>query len=111
MARLQQANPSPKAEAAMAYLRVATTLVEEKSVASKSAASSWSRHSRSSSNRPAHNKLHTIQEEVDQHNPNQPWANGARDSDLHANLDKNTRGRDAHSYNDQCHRECEEQKL
>jgi hypothetical protein len=37
MARLQQANPSPETEAAMAYLRVATTLVEEKNAASKSA--------------------------------------------------------------------------
>jgi hypothetical protein len=40
MARLQQANPSPAAEAAMAYLQVATALVEEKSAASKSTASS-----------------------------------------------------------------------
>jgi hypothetical protein len=29
MTRLQQADPTPEAEAAMAYLRVATTLVEE----------------------------------------------------------------------------------
>jgi hypothetical protein len=56
MARLQQANPSPEAEAAMAYLRVATALVEEKSAASKSMTSSSSRHSRSRSNRPAHIK-------------------------------------------------------
>jgi hypothetical protein len=39
MARLQQANPSTEADAAMAYLQVATTLVEEKSAASKSVAS------------------------------------------------------------------------
>jgi hypothetical protein len=86
MARLQQANPSPEAEAAMAYLRVATTLVEEKSVTSKSVSSSSSQHSRSRSNRPAHNKLPTIQEEVDQNNPDQPRVNDTRDGDLHANL-------------------------
>jgi hypothetical protein len=40
MAHLQQANPSPEGEEAMAYLWVATALVEEKSAASKSAASS-----------------------------------------------------------------------
>jgi hypothetical protein len=50
MARLQQANLSPEAEAAMAELWVATALVEEKSAASKSAASSSSQHSRSRSN-------------------------------------------------------------
>jgi hypothetical protein len=60
LARLQQANPSPEAEAAMAYVRVATTLVEEKSVASKSVASTSSWHSRSRSNRPAHSRLLTI---------------------------------------------------
>jgi hypothetical protein len=47
LAHLQQANPSPKANTAMAYVRVATTLVEERSAASKSAASTSSRHSRS----------------------------------------------------------------
>jgi hypothetical protein len=47
LARLQQANPSPEANAAMAYVRVATPRVEEKSAASKSAASTSSRHSRS----------------------------------------------------------------
>jgi hypothetical protein len=70
MERLQQANPSLEAGAAMAYLRVATALVEERSAASKSVASTSSRHSRSQSNRPAHSKLPTIQEEV-----NQPRAN------------------------------------
>jgi hypothetical protein len=65
MACLYQANPSPEAEAAMAYLRVATALVEEKSMTSKSTTSSSSRHSLSQSNRPAHIKLPTIQEEVD----------------------------------------------
>jgi hypothetical protein len=50
MARLQQANPSLEPDAAMAYLRVATALVEERSAASKSAASTSSRHSRSRSN-------------------------------------------------------------
>jgi hypothetical protein len=64
LARLQQANPWPEAEAAMAYVRIATSLVEEKSAASKSAASTSSRHSRSRSNRPAHSRLPTIQEEV-----------------------------------------------
>jgi hypothetical protein len=34
MPRLQQANPSPEADVAMAYLWVATALVEEKSMAS-----------------------------------------------------------------------------
>jgi hypothetical protein len=47
LARLQQANPSPEVEAAMAHIRVATALVEEKSAASKSTASTSSRHSRS----------------------------------------------------------------
>jgi hypothetical protein len=40
MARLQQSSPSSKADTAMAYLQVATALVEEKSTTSKSAASS-----------------------------------------------------------------------
>jgi hypothetical protein len=40
--RLQQANPSPEVEAAMAHVRVATALVEEKSATSKSAASTSS---------------------------------------------------------------------
>jgi hypothetical protein len=35
LAHLQQANPSPEAEAAIAYIRVATALVEEKSATSK----------------------------------------------------------------------------
>jgi hypothetical protein len=39
MARLQQDNPSLEADVAMAYLRVATCLVEENSATSKSAAS------------------------------------------------------------------------
>jgi hypothetical protein len=43
MVRLQQANPTSEAEAAMAYLRVATALVEEKSATAKSAASTSSR--------------------------------------------------------------------
>jgi hypothetical protein len=47
LARLQQANPSPEADASMAYVRVATALVEEKSETSKSAASTSSQHSRS----------------------------------------------------------------
>jgi hypothetical protein len=66
LARLQQANPSPEANAAMAYVWVATAMVEERSAASKSATSTSSRHSRSRSNRPAHSKLPTIQEEVNQ---------------------------------------------
>jgi hypothetical protein len=45
LARLQQANPSPEANAAMAYIRVATALVEERSAASKSAASTSSQYS------------------------------------------------------------------
>jgi hypothetical protein len=50
LARLQQANPSPEANAVMAYVWAATALamVEERSVASKSAASTSSRHSRMS---------------------------------------------------------------
>jgi hypothetical protein len=65
LAHLQQANPSPEAKAAMAYVRIAIALVE-KSAASKSAASTSSRHSRSRSNWPAHNRLPTIQQEVNQ---------------------------------------------
>jgi hypothetical protein len=103
VAHLQQANPSSEAEIAMAYIRVATALVEERSAASKSAASTLSRHSRSRSNRPAHIKLPTIQEEV-----NQPRANAAPGIDLHANIDKNRRGRDARGYIDQHHCEREE---
>jgi hypothetical protein len=95
MARLQQANPTTEAEAAMAYLRVATALVEEKSAAAKSVASTSSHHSRSRSNQPAHTNLLPIQEEVDQNNPDQPRANDARDGDLRANLDKNSRNHDA----------------
>jgi hypothetical protein len=60
LARLQQANPSPEADAGLAYVRVATTLVEERSAMSKSATSTSSRHSRSRSNRPAHSMLPTI---------------------------------------------------
>jgi hypothetical protein len=60
LAHLQQANPSPEAEGAMAYVRVATALMEDKSVASKSAAPTSSRHSRSRSYRPAHSRLPTI---------------------------------------------------
>jgi hypothetical protein len=111
MARLQQAEPTLDTEAAMAYLRVATTLVEEKSAAAKSAASSSSRHSCSRSNRPVRSNLPTIQEEVDQNNPEQPRANGAKDSYLRANLDKNRRGCNARGYIDQCHREREEHEL
>jgi hypothetical protein len=40
MGRLQQADLPPEAEAAMAYLRVAMTLVEEKSMTTKFVASS-----------------------------------------------------------------------
>jgi hypothetical protein len=90
----------------MAYVRVATTLVEERSATSKSAASTSSRHSRSRSNRPAHSKLPTTQEEV-----NQPRANAAPGVDLRANLDKNRRGRDARGYIDQRHRDREEREL
>jgi hypothetical protein len=64
LARLQYANPSPEADATMAYVRVATALVEERSATSKSAATTSSRHSYNRSNRPAHSKLPTIQEEV-----------------------------------------------
>jgi hypothetical protein len=60
LARLKQADPSPEAKAAMAYVRVATALVEEKNAVSKSAASTSSGHSRSRSNRPAHSRLPTI---------------------------------------------------
>jgi hypothetical protein len=84
LARLQQANPSPEVEGAMAHVWVATALEEEKSVASKSAASTSSRHSCSRSNRPVHSRLPTIQEEV-----NQPRARAAPAANLHANLDKN----------------------
>jgi hypothetical protein len=48
----------------MTYVWVATALVEERSATFKSAASTSSRHSRSRSNRHAHSKLSTIQEEV-----------------------------------------------
>jgi hypothetical protein len=60
LARLQQANPSPEADAAMAYVRVATALVEERSATYKSATSTSSWHSRNRSNRPAPSKLPTI---------------------------------------------------
>jgi hypothetical protein len=66
LARLEQANPSPEANAGMTYVRVVTTLVEETSAASKLAVSTSSWHSRSQSNRPGHSKLPTIQEEVNQ---------------------------------------------
>jgi hypothetical protein len=95
LAHLQQDDPSPEADAAIAYVRVATALVEQRSTASKSAASTSSRHSRSRSNRPAHSRLPTIQDEV-----NQPRANATPGGDLHANLDKNRRGRDARGYID-----------
>jgi hypothetical protein len=106
LACLQQANPSPDVEAAMAHVRVATALVEEKSAASKSVASTSSQHSHSRSNRTTHSRLPTIQEEV-----NQPGARAAPAADLRANLDKNRRGRDAHGYIDQRHREREEREL
>ena len=94
----------------MAYLRVATALVEEKSAAAKSAASSSSHHSCSRSKR---SNLPPIQEEVDQHNPDQPRgrANGAKDGNLRDNLDNNRRARDARGYIDQRHREREEREL
>jgi hypothetical protein len=60
LAHLHQANPSLEVEAAMAHVWVATALVEKKSAASKSVASTLSRHSRSQSNQPAHSKLPTI---------------------------------------------------
>jgi hypothetical protein len=44
----------------MAYVRVATALVEEKSAASKSAASTSSRHWHGRSNRPAYSRLLTV---------------------------------------------------
>jgi hypothetical protein len=90
----------------MAYIRIARALVEERSATSKSAASTSSWYSHSRSNRPAHNKLPTIQEEV-----NQPRANATPGVDLRANLDKNRRGRDARGYIDQCHRERKEREL
>jgi hypothetical protein len=103
LARLQQANPSPEADAAMAYVQVATALVEERSAGPKSVASTSSRPSRSRSNQPAHSKLPTIQEEV-----NRPQANAAPGVDLRANINKNRRGRDARGYIDQRHCEREE---
>jgi hypothetical protein len=71
----------------MAYVWVATALVEERSATSKLAASTSSRHLRNRSNRPTHKKLPTIQEEV-----NQPRANAAPGVDLRANLNKNRVG-------------------
>jgi hypothetical protein len=106
LARLHQADPSPEVEAAMAYVWVATALVEEKSAASKSTASMSSWHSLSRSNLPAHSRLPTIQEEV-----NQPGAKAAPAVDRRANLDKKRCDRDAHGYIDQRHREREEQEL
>jgi hypothetical protein len=87
----------------MAYVRVAIALVEERSAASKSVASTSSRHSRSRSNRPTHSKLPTVQEKV-----NQPRANAAPGVDLRAILDRNWHGRDARGYIDQRHRKREE---
>jgi hypothetical protein len=98
LARLQQANPSPEVEEAMAHVRIATALVEEKSAASKSVSSTSNRHSRSRSNQPADSRLPTIQEEV-----NKPGARTAPAVDLRANLDKNRRDRDARGYIDQRH--------
>jgi hypothetical protein len=89
LACLQQADPSPEVEAAMAHVRVATALVEQKSATTKSVASTSSRHSRSRSNRPTHSRLPTIQAEV-----NQPGARAAPAADLRANLDKNRCGRE-----------------
>jgi hypothetical protein len=106
LARLQQANPSPEVEAAMAHVRMDTTLVEEKSAASKSSASTSSRHSRNRSNRPAHSRLPTIQEEV-----NQPGGRAEPAVDLRTNLDKNRHDRDARGYIDQRHRKREEREL
>jgi hypothetical protein len=60
LARLQQANPSPEVEAPMVHVEIATALVEEKSTASKSAASTSSPHSRNQSNWPVHSRLPTI---------------------------------------------------
>jgi hypothetical protein len=90
----------------MVYVRVTTALVEERSSALKLVASTSSWHSRSRSNRPAHSKLPTIQEEV-----NQPRANTTPGVDLRANLDKNRCGRDARGYIDQRHRERKEPEL
>jgi hypothetical protein len=87
----------------MTYVRVTTTLVEEGDATSKSVASISSWHSCSRSNRSAHSKLPTIQEEV-----NQPRANAAPGVDLRANIDKNGHGGDARGYIDQRHREREE---
>jgi hypothetical protein len=97
----------------MVYLRVTTTLVEEKNVTAKSAASSLRHYSRNRSNRPRCSNLPPIDEEVDQHNPEQPhgWANGAKDGDLCDNLDNNRRARDTRSYIDQRHYELEEREL
>jgi hypothetical protein len=103
LALLQQANPSPEANATMAYVQVATALVEERSATSKSVASTSSRHLHNRSNRPTHSKLPTIQEEV-----NQPRANAAPGVDLGANLDKNQCGRDTGGYIDHCDHEHEE---
>jgi hypothetical protein len=103
LAHLQQANPSPEVEAAMPHVRIATALVEEKSVTSKSVASTSSRHSRSRSNRPMHSRLPTIQEEV-----NQLGARVVPVVDLCANLDKNQRDHDPRGYIDQRYREHEE---
>jgi hypothetical protein len=102
LAHLQQTNPPCEANVAMAYVQVAIALVEERSATSKSVSSTSSWHSRSRSNRPAHSKLPTIQEEV-----NQPQANAAPGVDLHANLDKIRCGRDSRGYIDQRHREHE----
>jgi hypothetical protein len=82
------------------------SLVEERSTASKVAASTSSRHLCSRSNQLAHSNLPTIQDKV-----NQPWANVTQGADLRASLDKNSRGRDARGYINQCHREREEREL
>lgn len=82
-------------------------------MSAKSATSLSSHHLRSQSNRSKRNNLHTIQEKVDQHNPDQPRGrvNGAKDGDLRDNLNNNRRARDARDYIDQCHREHEEREL
>jgi hypothetical protein len=106
LARLQQANPSPEAEAAISHVRATTALVEKKSAASKSAAATSSWHSCSRSNWPTHSKIPTIQEEV-----NKPRVNAVPGVDLRANLDKNWCGHDARGYINQCHCEREEREL
>jgi hypothetical protein len=104
MASLQHADVTPEAEETMAYLRAATTLVEEKSVTRQAITRAINLIDLSAATSPP------IMEEIDQNNPDLPKArgNGARDTDLRNNIDKIRCARDTYGYIDQRYCEHEE---